>query len=38
MAAPTHGQTAENKARKHNIVYKTFGSQCVIKGFRSYQK
>jgi hypothetical protein len=30
MAAQSHGQTAENKALKHNIVYKTFGSQWVI--------
>jgi predicted RNA-binding protein with RPS1 domain len=28
MAAQTHGQTAENKARKHNTVYKTFGGKC----------
>jgi hypothetical protein len=25
MAAQSHGQTAENKARKHNIVYSAFG-------------
>lgn len=25
MAAPMHEQTAENKARKHNIVYSAFG-------------
>lgn len=25
MAVPTYGQTADNKARKHNIVYSAFG-------------
>jgi len=27
-----------NKARTHNIVYKTFGSPLVIEGFSPYQK
>ncbi|MGD1837579.1 MAG: hypothetical protein ACPKPY_05925 [Nitrososphaeraceae archaeon] len=25
MAAPTHGQTTENKAQKHNNKYRSFG-------------
>jgi hypothetical protein len=28
----------KEKARTHNIVYKTSGSQCVIEHFSSYQK
>jgi len=27
-----------NKARTHNIVYKTFGSQCVIEAFQPVSK
>ncbi|WP_338395898.1 hypothetical protein [Fulvitalea axinellae] len=32
MAAPTHGQTAEDKARKHNTVYTKWAGCAKIKG------
>ena len=37
MAALTHGQTAVDKARKHNKVYKTFGERANFK-FSTFNK
>ena len=37
MAAPTHGQTAEDKALKHNTRYKTLGFRWLFKRHLSHQ-
>jgi len=37
MATQTHGQTAEDKALKHNTRYKTLGLKWLFKQHLSYQ-
>ncbi len=37
MAAPSQGQTAENKALKHNTRYKTLGVKWLFKRHLSHQ-
>jgi len=38
MAAPSHGQTEENKARAHNKVYKSLGSKWLIESWGAFNK